>query len=203
MNTLTIPFSEACERNKDAILDVIRPVLNEAQWVLEVGSGTGQHAIYFAAQYPSLRWQTSDQAVFLAGVAAQIVNADLANVEPPAELDVKQPVWFRDSRKFDVIYTANTFHIMGWSEVQAFFDGLAQVSAPSATLVVYGPFKYGGEFTSSSNESFDQNLRARGTFSGIRSFEDVNELANKAGYELVSDTAMPANNQCLIWRNLS
>ena len=195
-----LPFSAPCERNKDVILDVIRPSLKAVSSVLEVGSGTAQHAIHFAREFPDLDWQTSDQEEYLSGIRAQLANANLNNVLEPLLLDVNQAQWIPNQQRFPLIYTANTFHIMAWSDVCAFFAGLQQVTADKAQLIVYGPFKYGGQFTSESNAEFDESLRSRGTGSGIRDFEAVDDLAKASGFKLLIDQKMPANNQCLIWQ---
>ena len=199
--SLVIPFSEACERNKDIILETISPFLQQASTVLEIGSGTAQHAVYFARNTPHLSWQTSDQGQYLEGISAQLQNAEVANVMAPLQLDVRQTLWCEKHKKFDLIYSANTLHIMSWDEVCSLFSGLAAVSQAGAYLIFYGPFKYRGEFTSESNKQFDQILRARGVGSAIRDFEDVNQLAQNGGFELLLDQAMPANNQCIIWQN--
>jgi len=199
--SLIIPYSEACQRNKDAILDVARPYFEKISSVLEIGSGTGQHAVYFAQNCPNLIWQTSDQSQHLQGIEAQLSNAGVENVLPPFALDVKQKLWSPSASKYDCIFTANTFHIMAWAEVQAFFKGLSQLTQKGSYLVVYGPFKYAGKFTSASNQQFDQSLRARAGASAIRDFEEVNKLAAEANFGLLSDTPMPANNQCIVWQN--
>lgn len=196
---MQIPFSEACERNKDPILNVVGEHFDTAKNVLEIGSGTGQHAVYFARSKPHLLWQTADQAEYLDGIHAQLDVANVDNVLRPLSVDVKQAVWVADATKFDLVYTANTFHIMAESDVKAFFSGLSNVLQPNGVVIVYGPFKYQGEFTSESNASFDQRLQERGVGSGIREFEWVNQLANEAGLSLLADHVMPANNQCLIW----
>ncbi len=198
---MQIPYSEACERNKEPILRVIDSYLNNATNVLEIGSGTAQHAVYFSSLKPHIRWQTSDQRHYLSGIEAQLLVSKVANVLGPTELDVNQLEWFSDDEIFDLVYTANTFHIMSEQDVLAFFTGLTNVVKSGAVLVVYGPFRYGGKFTSDSNLAFDERLRSRGVGSGIRDFEWVNELAKKAGLSLVADHKMPANNQCIIWRN--
>ncbi len=205
---MQFPFSQACERNKDPILDVIRPLLKDLRSVLEVGSGTGQHALCFAQQLPHITWQTSDQAPYLAGINAQIDNAkehnsELSNLLSPIQLDVTQTSWLPESltgQQYDAIYSANTLHIMAWPQVQAFFAGLHQVIRSGTYLIIYGPFKYHGQYTSGSNQNFDQDLRTRGVGSGIRNFEDVDKLAKESGLDLMNDIAMPANNQCLIWQ---
>jgi len=198
--TLTLPFSEACQRNQSIILDVLEPYFSNIDSVLEIGSGTGQHAVYFSKAKPHLSWQTSDQTNYLEGLNAQLQNANVANIKYPFELNVNQSPWVKEGRRYSGIYTANTFHIMAWSDVQAFFNGLPSVSKDNAYLFVYGPFKYNGAFTSESNSKFDETLRARECGSAIRDFEAVNELAQAAGFDLLSDTPMPANNQCIVWQ---
>ncbi|MFW5427152.1 MAG: DUF938 domain-containing protein [Methylophagaceae bacterium] len=198
--SLVIPYSAACDRNKDVILELIQPHLKNAKAVLEIGTGTAQHAIYFAQNTPHLMWQTSDQEEYLEGINAQLQNANIDNVQRPYELDVNQTQWVENQQRFDLIYTANTFHIMSWSDVCAFFSGLVNVVNENAVLIVYGPFKYNDEFTSASNQAFDQSLRSRECGSAIRDFEAVVELAKQQGFELIKDHSMPANNQCLIWQ---
>lgn len=206
---MQIPFSQACERNKDPILEVLRPHLLNVKSVLEVGSGTGQHALYFAQNLPHLVWQSSDQTQYLEGLNAQFDNArqydasGFKSLPKPIELDVTQTHWLPKSlaaQRYDVIYSANTLHIMQWSQVQAFFAGLKQVASEQALLVVYGPFRYKGLYTSASNRAFDQDLQSRGCGSALRDFEAVDALAAKNGFNLSEDIAMPANNQCLIWQ---
>lgn len=199
---VSLPFSEACERNKDVILDIISPILVTADTVLEIGSGTAQHAVHFAHNIASLNWQTSDQAHYLEGIEAQLTVAELSNVQRPIELNVNQQPWLKVARRFDAIYTANTFHIMTDSDVTQFFNGLTQVMKQGCTVFVYGPFKYQGKFTSESNANFDESLRSRDCGSAIRDFEWVNQLAESVGLILLKDHKMPANNQLLIWQSL-
>jgi len=203
MTSIDLPFSAACERNKDAILSVIKAPLSIAGSVLEIGSGTGQHAIHFAHAFPQLIWQTSDQNYYLEGIRAQLDNAKLDNVAYPLELNVNQTPWLSKVQVFDVVYSANTLHIMTDSDVVSFFQGLPSVSQAGSYLIIYGPFKYQGKFTSQSNAEFDQALRLRGCGSSIKEFDDVNRLAKREGFQLLHDHAMPANNQCLIWRKMS
>ncbi|NND80951.1 MAG: DUF938 domain-containing protein [Gammaproteobacteria bacterium] len=200
MVSLTIPFSAACERNKDPILDVLQPHFEGLTRVLEIGSGTAQHAVYFARACPHLRWQTSDQAEHIQGIEAQLSNAAVSNVLPPLTLNVSQADWVGDTTPYDAVYTANTLHIMDQQHVEAFFAGLPKVTAENGFLFVYGPFKYGGEFTTPSNAAFDQTLRARGVGSALRDFDWVDGLAREQGFALLADHAMPANNQCVIWQ---
>lgn len=199
------PFSPSCERNREPILAVLREHLAGARHVLEVGSGTGQHAVHFAAAMPWLVWQCSDRAESLPGIRAWLDEARLPNTPAPVELDVTSADW--PSRRFDAVFSANTLHIMGWSEVEAFFAGVDRVLAPVAgesdagggTLVVYGPFNYAGAYTSPSNREFDGWLQARDPRSGLRDFEAVDALARGIGLRRVADVAMPANNRCLVW----
>ncbi|MFL6591875.1 MAG: DUF938 domain-containing protein [Luteimonas sp.] len=191
------PFSPACERNRDPILAVLRERFGQRRRVLEIGSGTGQHAVHFAAAMPWLAWQCSDVADNLPGIRAWLDEARLANTPAPIEFDVAAPP-SRPSR-FDALFSANTLHIMGWTQVEAFFALLPGWLQPQATVVVYGPFNSRGDYTSDSNRDFDAWLRARDPCSGIRDFESVDALARTAGLRLVEDVAMPANNRCLVW----
>lgn len=196
---MDLPFSPACERNREPILAVLREHLAASARVLEIGGGTGQHAEFFAAQLPHLHWQSSDRADYLPGLAARIRHAALPNLPAPFELDVaRRELW--PAQRFDAVYSANTLHIMGWSEVEQFFRLVDSVLEPRSTLIVYGPFNYGGRFTSESNAAFDAQLRADDPRRGIRDFEAVDALARAQGFALVTDFAMPANNRCLVWR---
>jgi SAM-dependent methyltransferase len=191
------PYAAACDRNRDPILEVLRRRLPARGRVLEIGSGTGQHAVHFAAALPQLTWQTSDVAGNLPGIRAWLAEAQLVNLPEPLVLDVNAP-W--PVKRYDAVYSANTLHIMSWEEVQRLFAELAGHLEPLATLAVYGPFNYGGRFTSASNAAFDASLRGRTPHMGIRDFEAVDALARGIGLELVEDCAMPANNRTLVWR---
>ena len=192
------PFSPACERNREPILAVLRERFAARRRVLEIGSGSGQHAVHFAAAMPWLTWQCSDVAGNLPGIRAWLDDARLANTPPPIELDVasaaSMPV------RFDALFSANTLHIMGWPEVEAFFAMLPVLLDAQATVVVYGPFNYHGDYTSDSNREFDGWLQARDPRSRIRDFEAVDAQACKAGLRLLADIPMPANNRCLVWQ---
>jgi SAM-dependent methyltransferase len=192
------PFSPASERNRDPILEVLRRHFVHVREVLEIGSGTGQHAAHFAAAMPWLSWQCSDRADYLPGIRAWLEEAALPNTPLPVELDVAQGPW--PARTFDAAFSANTLHIMGWPEVEACFACLDKVLTPDAVLAVYGPFNYGGKFTSDSNRMFDASLKARDERMGIRDAEAVDDLARTIGLRLVDDVGMPANNRCRVWR---
>ena len=195
------PFSLACERNREPILAVLQRYFTDRHQVLEIGSGTGQHAVHFAHALPHLRWQCSDVADNLPGIQLWLDEAALAHTPQPLPLDVNmdmaQAVGYT---KFDAVYSANTLHIMGWPEVQRLFAQLPALMAEQALLVIYGPFNYGGQFTSESNARFDVSLRSDHPKRGLRDFEAVNALASEAGLKLLEDVAMPANNRCLIWK---
>ncbi|MGH8136985.1 MAG: DUF938 domain-containing protein [Steroidobacteraceae bacterium] len=191
-------LSEACERNKAPILRVIAEAFARSNDVLEIGSGTGQHAVYFSANLPRISWLPSDTAQFLSGLRERIRLEGGPNLRDAIELDVRQHPWPIDS--VEGIFSANTLHIMSWGAVQALFRGAGTVLAHAGVLCVYGPFRYGGRFTSDSNAAFDDFLRSRDPVSGIRDFEAVDALAQQQGLELVADHAMPANNQTLVWR---
>ena len=190
------PSSSACERNRDPILEVLRQHFADRKSVLEIGSGTGQHAVHFAAALSHLVWQTSDRMENHAGIRAWLDEAALPNTPPPLDLDVKG-VW--PPGPFDALFTANTLHIMGWPEVEMLFARLPEIMADSFKLAIYGPFNYGGQFTSPSNAQFEQTLKSWGPQMGIRDFESVDALAQKVGLALIEDRAMPANNRCLVW----
>jgi cyclopropane fatty-acyl-phospholipid synthase-like methyltransferase len=191
------PYSAACERNREPILAVLRECFADRRQVLEIGSGTGQHAVHFAAAMPQLRWQCSDRAEHLPGIRAWLDEATLPNTPAPLQLDVAG-AWPDD--RYDAVFSANTLHITGWPQVQRLFAQLPAITQPGAVLAIYGPFNAGGRHTSESNAAFDQSLRARDPQMGLRDIEAVQALAQEAGFVLLADHPMPANNRCLVWR---
>jgi SAM-dependent methyltransferase len=193
-----LAYAESCERNKGPILEVLRSAFADCKHVLEVGSGTGQHAVHFALAMPWLVWQPSEVADAMQGLRKRIFNEGPSNLRAPVVLEVTESPW--DVRKVDGVFTANTLHIMHWAQVEAFFSGLPAVTKPGAVLAVYGPFRYGGQYTSASNASFDEMLHTRDPQSGIRDFEQVDALARGAGFTLAADHPMPANNQAIVWK---
>ena len=196
-----LPFSQACENNKRPILSVLQRHLVDSVRVLEVGSGTGQHAVFFARELPEVVWQTSDRDEYLGIVRARVGRAKVANLLPPLELDVERQPW--PAMQCDAVFSANTSHIMSWSAVESFVAGVAARLAEGGLFLLYGPFNYGGKYTSPSNETFDASLRRRNPRSGLRNFEDVDALACGAGLQLLEDNAMPANNRLLVWRRVA
>lgn len=194
------PFSESCVQNRDPILAVLHEWFADRRHVLEIGSGTGQHAVYFGAELPHLVWQTADVPPHHPGIRAWLEEAALPNVLPPLGLDVNQHPW--RTGRYDAVFSANTLHIMSWPEVEHFFAGVDAVLEPGGVLAVYGPFNYNGAFTSDSNARFDAWLKARDPASGVRDFEAVDTLARARGLLLLHDIAMPANNRMLMWRRM-
>jgi cyclopropane fatty-acyl-phospholipid synthase-like methyltransferase len=197
MSLAVKPHAPACDRNREPILEVLRRHFRERRRVLEIGSGTGQHAVHFAAAMPQLTWQTSDVEENLPGIRLWLAEARCANLPPPLRLDVNGP-WPQE--RYDAAFSANTLHIMSWSDVQALFERLGAVLEPDASVAIYGPFNYEGRFTSTSNAAFDDWLKQRAPHMGIRDFEAVDALARSIGLWLVEDCAMPANNRTLVWR---
>ena len=190
------PFSEACERNKDVILNVLREVILQSdERLLEVGAGTGQHAEYLSSKFPRIEWYPTDKNII------HLKNLQGSRMLQKAQrLDVSKDDF--PKLRFDVVFTANTFHIMSWKECKSFIKLLGHRLREGSRVVIYGPFKYNGEFTSPSNAEFDLSLKARDPLSGIRAFEDVNTNMVKQGFELVEDHEMPANNRCLVYVRL-
>ncbi|MGB4066311.1 MAG: DUF938 domain-containing protein [Azonexus sp.] len=185
------------EKNREPILAVLREVFADCRNVLEIGSGTGQHAIHFGAHLPHLSWQTSDRPDFLPGIRAWLAEAALPNVLPPHEFDVLGQ-W--PNGRYDAVYSANTLHIMSWEAVEAFFAGLPTVLKLGGLLLIYGPFMFNGRHTSDSNAAFDQSLREKAPYQGVRDVAAVDALARQRGLELVEQRAMPSNNFVLLWR---
>jgi hypothetical protein len=191
------PFSQACENNKLPILAVLRRWLAGVDDLLEIGSGTGQHARFFAEQLPALRWQASDVAENLPGIQAWREDYRGDNLPPPLPLDVTGSRWPLAIPA--AVFTANSLHIMPWQAVTACFHYLGSHAPGGNRLLVYGPFNVGGHYTSDSNARFDEWLKATHPGGGIRDLEAVDELAAAAGYRLLEDCAMPANNRLLVW----
>lgn len=192
-------FSAACERNRDPILAQLSIHFSHTQRVLEIGSGTGQHAVYFAQHLPHLMWQTSDRIAYHPSIEAWLEEAKLRNVLPPLELDVAQPDQW-PTASFDAAFTANTCHIMAWEEVAQMLVHLARCLEELGLFVIYGPFKYSGAFTSDSNADFDHSLRQQASHMGIRDIEQTTLLAQDSGLTLLHDLDMPANNRLLVFQ---
>lgn len=196
-------FSVACERNRVPIAAVLGSVLTTSQRVLEIGSGTGQHAVYFAAQFPHLTWQTSDLPANHASILAWQQEAGLPNVLPPLALDMADPDWPQTlAAGYDAIFTANTCHIMSWPQVRNMFAGAGRVLTSGGRFWTYGPFNVDGQFTSPSNAAFDASLKEYAAHMGIRDMAELLVLAAEHHLVLRADHAMPANNRLLEWERV-
>ncbi len=218
------PYAESCTKNQEAILAVLREIFATRQRVLEIASGTGQHAVYFARALPHLIWQPSELPHNLAGIQAWLDEAQLPNVLPPLAIDANAAHWSfaktvrpelvegsgdaqnqlvegsATTASFDAIFNANTVHIISWQAVERLFAHIAQVIAPGGCVCFYGPYNYGGNFTSASNAQFDAWLKSRDPNSGVRDFAAVNQLAEAHGLHLLHDIEMPSNNRILVWQ---
>jgi hypothetical protein len=183
------PYCEACERNREPILALLKRIFRDRRAVLEIGAGTGQHAAYFAPQLPHLLWQASDVAEHLPGIRMWGVE--------PIELDVDQP-W--PTIEADAAFSANTAHILSWPQVERMFEGVARILPHGGLFALYGPFHYGGRPTSGSNARFDAMLRERDPASGVRDFEHIRDLAARCGLAVLEDNTMPANNRLLVFK---
>ena len=192
-------YSESSEHNKAVIAEVLREVFSAPGSVLEIGSGTGQQAVYFSKIFPHLNWQPTDLAVELPGIQEWIDETPLPNLRNARALDVSESDW--DLPKFDYVYSSNTTHIMAWTQVEAMFRGIAKIMNHQAVFALYGPFNYHGYATCDSNQRFDLWLRARDPLSGLRDFDYLNKLAADHGMELLHDFAMPGNNRTLMWKS--
>jgi hypothetical protein len=193
------PYSQACENNKDAILTKLIEHFSDLTNVIEIGTGTAQHATFFAKHLPELTWQTTDLAINHQGINAWLNEANLTNLNAPITLDLNAP-WPSFEYTFDGLFTANTLHIIAWPLVVKFFAGIADTIAKKGVVCIYGPFNYQGKYTSASNAEFDLWLKERDPLSGIRDIEAIEELAINAGLTLQTDYAMPANNRLLVFR---
>ena len=194
-------FSPASERNKAIILDTLRTYLEQHQNVLEIGSGSGQHAMYIAPHFKQLHWSPSELAENVEALVSNLSVAKINNISEPCVLDVTQHDWNLKISP-DLVFTANTLHIMPEAAVRHFFHGVGRVITQGGRVCIYGPFKYAGEYTSDSNAEFDLWLKARDPLSGIRDFDLIVRWADEAGLILEEDIPMPANNQMLVWKKI-
>lgn len=191
------PYSESCDQNREAILSIIQKIFSDRKHILEIGSGTGQHAVYFAKNLPHLIWQCSDQQEYHDGINQWLDEAQLKNTRKPIALNVSTDDW--PELDIDAIFSANAVHIMSWKNVEDFFKHAGQILPNKGLLVLYGPFNYNNQYTSDSNARFDEWLKHRDPKSGIRNFEDLNQLAIKANMTFKEEFQMPANNRILTW----
>ncbi|WP_298446991.1 DUF938 domain-containing protein [uncultured Marinobacter sp.] len=192
------PYSQACENNKQVILEKIAAVFRKPGTLLEIGTGTGQHAVHFAQHLPHLQWQPSDHPSNAQLCMAWLEDANLPNINTPLPLDVSAPDW--QLPPINGVFSANTAHIMSWPEVEAMFRGVAAILDSGEAFCLYGPFNYRGQFTSPSNQQFDAHLKQRKPEMGIRDMDDLKRIGNAVRLTLESDFEMPANNRLLVWR---
>jgi len=185
------------EGNKDYILPMLREALPARGLVLEVGSGTGQHAAFFAAHFPQLVWQPTDLAANLPSIAAWRAEAALPNLRAPLELDLFHGRWPVSAAQ--AVVCINTVHIVAWKGVENLFAGAGRVLEPGGVMYVYGAYRYATRPLEPSNEKFDQWLKDRDPVSGVRDFEAVNALAERHGLVLHEDRAMHGNNRSIWW----
>ena len=189
----------ATARNRDPILTVLRRVLPQAGTVLEIASGTGEHAIYFAAALPHLAWQPTDRdPAALASIAAHREMARTPNVLPPLALDVCELPW--PVSRMEAVVCINMIHISPWRSAECLISGAAELLAPGAMLFLYGPYMEDGRHTAPSNAAFDASLRAQNPDWGVRDLGDVRKLADEHGFDFVERVAMPANNLSVVFR---
>jgi len=189
-------FSTACERNSQPIAEQLIRLFALSSKVLEIGSGTGQHAVAFAHALPHLQWQCSDRMENHASINAWRSESGLSNIGAPIDLHIGRSKW--PSAHYDAVFTANTCHIMSWQEVELMFAGVATLLPEKGLFCIYGPFNYGGQFTSTSNQQFDASLRTQAPHMGLRDIEDIRQLAVSVHLQLREDIAMPANNRLLV-----
>ncbi len=196
------PFAPACERNQAIILEVLQRVLRPTDKnILEIGSGTGQHAVYIGEKLPDIIWQTSDVKNNHTGIRMWLEEKKLDNVRPPVEYEIGRSKW--PVKNIDLVFSANTIHIISETLVKQMIQDLGQHLLLGNRVLFYGPFKYQGDFTSESNAEFDVWLKEQDPLSGIRDFELIDDTLNTYGFELVEDIQMPAHNQFLVFEKLS
>ena len=192
-----LPYNEACENNKNPILVVLQKYIDKQQSLLEIGGGSGQHGEFFAQHFPALMWQTSDIPEVVDTLNLRICASGLPNLPKAIPINVDNTNW--NAGVHDLIFTANSLHIMSENSVRNFFYGIPKVLRSDGLLFIYGPFKYGGKFTTKSNANFNDWLKSHDSKSGLRDFESVISLAAQAGLNFIEDNSMPANNQMLVF----
>ncbi len=195
------PFSQSCENNKDVILAVLKNHFSNIDYVLEIGSGTGQHAVHFSHNFPNIKWQTSDRVNHHAGILAWMEESESSNLLAPIELDVEvESHW--PQLTYQAVFSANTAHIMSWGAVKKMFRGVAQILPKDGLFLQYGPFNKDGKFSSKSNQNFEIWLKQQGPEMGIRDITKIKLVAKTLGLELKQEVEMPANNLILVWEKI-
>jgi cyclopropane fatty-acyl-phospholipid synthase-like methyltransferase len=195
------PYALSCDRNSQPILDQLKKLLSGRKSLLEVGAGTGQHAVFMAPHFLDMNWTLSDQEDRHPGIQIWMKDFPRSNVKGPVEYTVGQSTF--PQGEFDVVFTSNTLHIMGWDLCLQFFDDLSRSLPKDALFIVYGAFNYNGQYTSESNKDFDRWLKEKHPESGIRGFEEVRDELAQRHFQLVDDIEMPANNRMLVFKKLN
>ena len=190
-------YSQAAENNKAPIADVMGKHLPPDASVLEIGSGAGQHALHMSHTFPGITWLPSERKAVVPILMANLALYESNNIQPPLVLDLADFTWSGDP--VDAVYAANVMHIVSDSLGKRLVQLAADALRSSGLLMLYGPYKYNGQFTTESNAAFDQWLKDRDPASGVRDFEAVLATAQCSGLTLAQDYAMPANNQMLIF----
>ncbi len=196
LNHADLPVAESCLRNQQPIFEVLQQELSDGDVVLEIGSGTGQHAAYVTQRLPQVRWQPSEMAENIANINAWRASVQADNFLPPLVLDITQELW--PVKQVDAVFSANVVHFVGWDKVRSMMAGIGRVLKDTGLAIFYGPYNYNGEFTSGGNRQLDQWLKSRDPASGIKDFEQVVMTARKEKLRLLKDIAMPANNRILV-----
>ncbi len=193
-----MPFAESAARNAEPILEILQREFRDRSQVLEIGSGTGQHAVTFANALPHLYWQTSDLDENHAGIGAWVEHAGLDNLGAPVSLDVRTAQV--DENAYDAAFSSNTAHIMSIDAVEKMFTLLGKALSAGGVFCLYGPFQRNGEFNTQSNADFDASLRQRNPAMGIRDIERLDEFARAVGMHRKRLYAVPSNNNVAVWQ---
>lgn len=194
-----LPVSQACLRNQQPIAEALEGILPKYSVVLEIGSGTGQHAAHITARMPDITWQPSELTTRIASINAWRLRSGRPNFLPPLVLDVSQDLW--PVKQVDAVFAANVIHYISWSRVRAMMAGIGRVLRVGGQACFYGPFNYNREFTSEGNRQLDAWLKADvNPEAGIKDFEQVVLAARREKLKLVEDIELPANNRLLWFR---
>lgn len=197
---LAFPENPAGERNKLPILTVLKDYLKTDSKVLEIGSGSGMHAVYFTQNLPTIRWQMSEMPGYMEGLRARFIQQGNAQIAPPVSIDCRADHW-NIPHQFDAVFSANTAHIMSWQAVCGLMHGVSKALKPGGLFLLYGPFRCNGKDTAVSNKTFHEYLRKKSPEMGLRDYQEMAVLAKLAGLHLIKDIPMPANNRILIFQH--
>lgn len=194
------PHAPSCDRNQEPIFEALLPLLKNKKSLLEIGSGTGQHAIFMAPKLPHLTWTLSDLKGRHRGMSLWLREKLILNIRGPVHYEAGVTEFPNALKSFDVVFTSNTLHIMPWTSCMNLFDDLGKNLEQDALFIAYGAFKYGGEFTTESNKEFESWLKERDPKAGLKDFEKIKDELKKRSFELLDDISMPASNQLLVFK---